>query len=120
MGILRGKQLRQMMFGSGLKSGVGYGLVPRTGAVQMGEGFLYSSLSGEWLFFRRKQGSIGLPATGFILMMIRKWSSLRVDPSVTRKYLTDANVSLCSAINSGYAKIGVELPGSCKERNLLN
>jgi hypothetical protein len=28
-----------------------------------GEGFLYSSLSEDWLFFRRKQTSLGLPAT---------------------------------------------------------
>jgi len=38
-GYTSGQVLRQMMFGFGLKNGVGYGLVPRTGAIQMGKAF---------------------------------------------------------------------------------
>ena len=39
-----------------------------------GEGFLYSSLSGEWMFFRRKEKSIGLPARVYSYED-KKWSS---------------------------------------------
>ncbi|MBT7650799.1 MAG: tandem-95 repeat protein [Opitutae bacterium] len=39
-----------------------------------GEGFLYSSLSGEWMFFRRKEASTGLPSRVYSYED-KKWSS---------------------------------------------
>lgn len=39
LGYILGQVLRQMMFGFGMKNGVGYGLAPRTGAALTGKAF---------------------------------------------------------------------------------